>query len=357
MEPDERLSYCIARNGKGTLFLYGNKHASNLVIMCPGFPDDQYSFSPLARQLATECDGLVGIMCLPGYENKGVGDNNDSNSNDMDNGYSFAEWRGAMREAVRVLRKHSTNQAAKLFGVFHDWGCLLGLQYTNQCIAEESSHQPQASMMMMIPDKIVLLDVLMGPHPKTKMEYYSKNTGWLGSISGTSLVNKLYTAAAIATYQLTSAYCWWLHRFVSKLLAGACFAVAKQLAWALALAPASVADWTYLANMLQTTPSRIIAMSYPYYYLWKGILTGNARTVLRFTYLPLDLQRTPILYLYGTDKNFQLHDAYGFQCLKREAADQNGRCKVVEVSNAGHWLHHQQPNVCLEHIRDFLRQV
>ena len=407
-EPDDKLPYPIARDGTGTLFLYygvnnndnnnnKKKNAANLVIMCPGFPDDQYSFSSLARQLAMNCDCMVGVMCLPGYENnkeqKGHNNNRQGSPDKLDNNdvdddddgydthcYSFAEWRSAMREAIKVLRKHSTNKAAKLVGMFHDWGCLLGLQYTNQCIAEEAheqqthhhqhqQQQQQASSSLLIPDKIVLLDVLMGPHPKTRLEYYSSkhaDTGLLSSVSGTSFLNKLYTAWAIASYQFSSAFCWWLHHYISKWVARIFFTAATPLTQALSIFPVSPPDWDYYLSdiMIRKSPDRIIGMAYPYYYLWKGVLTGHARTVLRFLYLPLDLKRTPILYLYGMDKNFHLHNAHGFECLQRETTstttttttDKNHRrCNIVGVHNAGHWLHHQQPDVCLKHIRDFLQ--
>lgn len=105
----------------------------------------------------------------------------------------------------------------------------------------------------------------------------------------------------------------------------------------------------------QTSLAHILYMAYPYYYTWKAILCNSSE--LSGFCMPLDLQQTPILYMYGADKNIHFHDATSLallhMLLQQEEAE-GRQSKAIEVTNAGHWLYVQQEDVCFHEIVKFL---
>jgi hypothetical protein len=54
----------------GAIFFFGEADSPNLALCCAGFPDDQDHFLPFASRLASEAKCLVGVACLPGYDNR-----------------------------------------------------------------------------------------------------------------------------------------------------------------------------------------------------------------------------------------------------------------------------------------------
>ena len=160
MKPTVIQRYPIPHNGEGSLHLFGPADATQLVIMCPGFPDDHRAFTPLAHRLSQEPSCLVGVICLPGYEYCCDSDTS-MKINRAPDGYSFEDWVASLREAVKTLLTYSSKprSSVKLTGVFHDWGVTCGLQYANQ-LSEEAAKD-------LTLDQIVILDVLPMPHPTT----------------------------------------------------------------------------------------------------------------------------------------------------------------------------------------------
>ena len=79
--------------------------------------------------------------------------------------------------------------------------------------------------------------------------------------------------------------------------------------------------------------------------LAKEILPGN--------HLPLDLCQTPVLFLYGANKNAPLHDAQSVALLQNEYAT-GRKSNAICFECAGHWLYLQEPEACFEHVKDFI---
>jgi pimeloyl-ACP methyl ester carboxylesterase len=93
-------------------------------------------------------------------------------------------------------------------------------------------------------------------------------------------------------------------------------------------------------------------MCYPYYYMFRCFLRG---TGFEDIHLPLDLKSTPILYIYGTEKNVMFHDKISLAIMEREERECRSECRVVAVEGAGHWMYVQKLEVCLEEIKRFIQ--
>jgi pimeloyl-ACP methyl ester carboxylesterase len=334
--PCTTISYPIPHDESGgTLLVYGKQTGStHLILMCAGFPDDHSAFQPLAMEIAVSLSHcLVGVACLPGYDNR---PEMPWKKKMWKEGYSFDDWVSCLREAVKTLRRYSTsNNQAKLTLCLHDWGCVAGLQFTNQSIKDAASD--------LIPDQLIILDVLLGPHPKTVDK----------PCPVTSKLTTIYTGVATASYWVSLATTWLLQRYVSSYLAGAYFALAYAVLFILRLTPGGAVDSVYLQTK-SFDFFHLMYMAYPYFYVCKAILTNNP---LRGAFLPFDLKRTPILYLYGTAKNFHFHDPVGLELLERESQQEGHRSRVVPIRKGGHWFYHQEPQQCLEHIQAFVNEL
>ena len=158
--PLPRIEDCCYQ---GSLKVFGTQDSKHLIIMCAGYPDNQSSFSTIASRLASECNCLVGVTCLPGYD--------DTIPIDAypQEGYNFADWPVSLREAVKCLRTHSTQPTDQttFTAVFHDWGVLAGCMYTNQCLAETNKDENSTSDDMYTPDRVVFVDLLPFPGRNT----------------------------------------------------------------------------------------------------------------------------------------------------------------------------------------------
>ena len=304
----------------GTLFLIGKPNAPRMVLMCAGFPDDHSAFLSLAERLA-EKDCLVGVACLPGYDKIGCID-----------GYSFQDWVFCMQEAAKALRTNSTATDPKFSGIFHDWGCAAGELFTTRAIANNE----------LIPDEIILFDVCIKPHPDTDTKNLELEV---------SMGSALYSLAVVLAYQSILAVSFLLQRYISKRLAVLQYLIGfKIIAW-LNLVPLCNVDNPYLQKKLESMDiNHLMYMAYPYYYFWKSVFSPQ---VLQDFHLPLDLKKTPVLYMYGADKNIHFHDPASVALLQQEEA-QGHRSKVVKVDNAGHWVYIQQEDVCFQEISKFL---
>jgi hypothetical protein len=142
--PRKIVSYPIPGDSKkgGALFIYGDEKAKNIAFISPGFPDDHGVFLPFASRLASETDTLVGVTCLPGYD-----DREDKrwieHKRQKPDGYTFEEAAAALREAAKALFAESACPSKpKITGIFHDWGSLVGNIWAKQAMAENSSSQP-----------------------------------------------------------------------------------------------------------------------------------------------------------------------------------------------------------------------
>jgi len=305
----------------GTLFLIGKPDAPRIVLMCAGFPDNHSAFMSLAERLADK-NCFVGVACLPGYDKMGWKD-----------GYTFQDWVYCLQEAAKALRgKSTTVTPAKFTGIFHDWGCVAGEMFTSRAIANGD----------LIPDELILFDVCVKPHPDADTS---------NLVLEESILGALYSFAVVFAYQIILAISFVLQRYISKHLAVLAYVVGFKIIGWLHLVPLGDADNSYVLKRLETMDRHHLTyMAYPYFYFWKAVLTPQD---LQTCHLPLDLQKTPVMYLYGADKNINFHDPPSVALLQEEAK-KGHRSKVVKVESAGHWLYAQQEDVCFEEISKFL---
>lgn len=366
-----QYSFCTKNNGthqgatvEGVLYLFGHDDddeaaaAPHLVLLCAGYPDDETVFFPFAARIATDADHLVGVMALPGFGSR-------EGSSD---GYSFVEWRSAVRAAVRALCDHSTHPEPSLTGIFHDWGCLAGLMYTNHALGiggdKDDKTITEASMRSTrvhddvvktrVPDQLVLFDVLLGPHRDDD----KKNIGrTLNNEASPSWSQKLWTLVGVTTYQLVMAQTWLLHRYVHRVVAflysGLCTTLVLM---PLRLVPLTLAD--YLHVWCPGTLGKALELpryAFPYYHAWKAVLRGRVSQTFPGAHLPAS-GSIPILYLYGDSKPFPLHAPRGLDTLLEEDC-RHARSRVVRVEKAGHWLYLQRPDVCWAHVKHFLGEL
>ncbi len=131
-QPRKIVTYPISGDEKGgALYIFGDSTSSRIAIMSAGFPDDQSIFCPLASRLAKETGTLVGVTCIPGFDDR----EDKSWTTHKKEGYTWDEMVHAFREAVKVLRSESTFSSTKtsektkaeLVGIFHDWAVVPGL--------------------------------------------------------------------------------------------------------------------------------------------------------------------------------------------------------------------------------------
>lgn len=323
-QPRKIAHYPIAKDETGgSLFLYGETNAANIVLLCTGFPDDHETLLPLASRLAKEANCLTGVMCLPGYDER---EDRPWTSWNKD-GYKFSDFSSAAKEAVKVLRKESVNESAKLCGIFHDWGIAVGTTYTNLVIEEGSSS--------LIPKKIVYLDVLPNAHPEHETTM---------SVPKTTLFETVTTWS----YRYILALAFFTQRYISKALAPLTF-LGFGVLGLFGLTPTlAIDDETNKSRKKPLDPHRLCYMAYPYF----NVLFGRD-PMAKYMTLHKDLKSLPVLYMYGLQKRIMFHDKKALCVLKEE--EKNGsHSKVKAVSGAGHWLHLHQPDFCTDTIKSFL---
>ncbi|KAL3902681.1 MAG: hypothetical protein SGILL_010739 [Bacillariaceae sp.] len=303
--------------------------------MSAGYPDSQQAFTPMAKRLASSSECLVGITCPPGYD-----DALDVTAYPKE-GFTFEDWIPTLREAVKALRKYSQKSVEQttLTGIFHDWGVVMGCMYANQVVEEKDLKL----------DRIVIYDVLLPPHRKCKdwdrtKKYENKS---------------LWNYCCFMIYQLFLAGAFLCNRYLPKYLTLVYYMVGSAFMQLLGTFPVSQSDTEYIEASLNvremSTLHRIWYMSYPYFQFWKHVFTGNMRDLYRQLSLPQDLVETPVLYLYGASKRYDLGDANAVELLKQQEQTEGRHSRVLEVKNAGHWLYYQQPDICFNAMQKFFQ--
>lgn len=349
--PNKIITYPIGDDPiGGALYLYGNINASNIAICCAGYPDDHTCFQPFADQLAKRANCFVGVTCLPGYDDR---DDHPYTVNKND-GYTFEEWTDAMQTAIKILRDISTNPNAKLTGIFHDWGVVAGMTYTNRSLRENEINKTNNSNKY-CPNQVVIFDVLGPPHPDTPNKPITVKP-------------TIYEIVVEISYRIILATSFALRKYISKYFAQLYFIPNMIGLSILRLQPSKDVD-TKLVRKKSISLDRMIYMAYPYYNLMKTILTNTVKDVFIDLCLPKNLQKTPILYMYGLEKRIHFHDKCSIQILQREQEKQEKqkqkdkkknhqhRSKVIAVENAGHWLYIQQFELCLKEVIQFVQDA
>jgi pimeloyl-ACP methyl ester carboxylesterase len=327
MVEEQVIAYAIpGHDDGGRLVCYGNKDAKRIVFFCGGWPDDCSVFSPLAQRLAASNSNLLcGVTCLPGYDYT-------THSEYRRSAFSTSEVNSSLREACKVLRTTvSTNANAQLTGIFHDWGCVFGAMLVNRVHKDTPRYF----------SSLVYFDILPPLH---------------NSLGVKRSVN-IKQAVCVTFYTSLFAVCHGIQRYLSFYLAAPILAVGFGLLNVLGLFPTRRVDGLTFRSTQQPklTPRRIMYMQYPYFNVYKALLMGERRTMAGFC-LPVSLQETPVMYLYGLDKNLQFHNDNMLAWLIQEAAREGSSSKVISVPSAGHWLYLQQADVCYEAVQEFLSQ-
>ena len=314
----------------GALFVFGDANSAEIVLMCAGFPDDHEIFVPLANRLANEGGYLVGVTCLPGFDDR----EDFPYTRHKKEGYTCGEMVASMREATKAVRNESTYSdgkggQAKLTGIYHDWGVIPGLILTNRCIQEKND--------MLSPDRVVLFDVLGPPHPSRLKDM-------------PDVPNKTYYEVIVTwTYRVIMAIAFSIRLYISKILALIFAGLALTILGLLRLSPTYEIDAKVIQSRRHPIKfDRLIYMAYPYAAMFRGRIEGFS--------LPKDLVKTPVLYMYGTKKRIMFHDKRALMVLERE--ERKGRMsKAISVEDAGHWLYLQQPDICFEEVVKFIRDA
>jgi len=329
--PRKIVSYSIADDETGgALFLYGNPDSTRIAIFSAGYPDDHKNGQVFCSRLATEHKMLIGLMCMPGYDDRPE----KPWKTHKKGGYMFTEMVAAVREGVKALRSESTNNDAKLTGIFHDWGVFPGLIWANRSLEDELTDSP---------DDLVLFDVLGEPHKahKNDLPFAEKKT--------------LYENIVTYTYRIILAIAFALQLHISQVLASIWFVFGMISLKIFKLSPTrKIDEEVFESGEKPIELKRLIYMAYPYYNVFKAMFTHQESNILSECSLTKDLKKTPILYLYGAEKNIMFHDNTAVKVLERETSEKRSKSNAIAVENAGHWLYIQQPDVCLDAIKIFL---
>ena len=89
--------------------------------------------------------------------------------------------------------------------------------------------------------------------------------------------------------------------------------------------------------------------------MFTSVFTCNVKA-FKYASMPMDLKRTPLLYLYGTEKRVQFHGDICVKVLEREEKEGRSLSKVVAVEDAGHYLYVQKFDVCFDEVETFLHK-
>ena len=292
---------------------------------------------PLASRLASEMNCLVGVMALPGYDDR---PEKPWTSHPAE-GYTFNEWANAVRDAVKALKGYSISKSTpkKLTGIFHDWGVVAGLMHTNQALESESDKDTTAV------DQMVLFDVLLDAHPETPgIESVV--------VPRKSFFRRIYDTVTTLSYRILFANVYFTQRFVSKHLARLKMGLGLTSLRALGLIPSRPVDepaW----KEYPVDPNRLMYMTYPYFGLFRSIVFGKMHRDFRGAHPPINLRKTPVLYMYGLDKNIMFHPDSSVALLQQENKNGN-KSNAIAIEDAGHWLYLQKADQCFGEIKRFM---
>mmetsp|Transcript_35794 Transcript_35794/g.75374 ORF Transcript_35794/g.75374 Transcript_35794/m.75374 type:complete len:346 (-) Transcript_35794:285-1322(-) len=335
--PRKIVHYPIPGDAKGgALLLYGSENAKHMALMSAGFPNDHNVFVPFAFRLAKEADTLVGLTCLPGYDDRKDKPWVDHKKNKRD-GYSLDEMAICVGEAAKALRAESTCPTkAKFTGIFHDWGVVAGSLWSNRAIADGSD---------ILPDDLVYFDVLAPPHPSTP------------DLPADDAIPSFGRLLVRHFYQYVLAFSFAAQRYIGDRLA-IMILLGGMIPTALGLRLASKHDEGARKMLGSPNISHLIYMGYPYYHM---IFSTSIMNVVRWKIhkiytMPQDLSKVPVLYMYGTEKATKFHTDQSVKVLQREQDEKRGKSKAVAVDGAGHWLYKQKADECFNCVVEFMKE-
>jgi len=330
-EPNKVVYYPIAGSPLGgALYLFGSSSAKSIALLSAGYPDDHEVFLPFASRLAKETDTFIGVTCLPGYH-----DREDLPWTEYKkDGFTFDEMTNAVREAMKSLRLHSTYlDKPKIIGIFHDWGVMPGCVWANR--AKEDN--------LNVPDELILFDVLPPPHPETK--------------GGIPKARKptMYALMITLVYRVIFASSFLAQRYLGNAVATFVFLVGVIFLKLLRLSPTyDIDSKVFDARKTPVKIGRMIYMAYPYVRMFQAMFSGKG---FEDYTLPKDLNRMPVLYMYGTEKRVMFHDERSTKLLEREHNEGRSKTNSIAVDDAGHYLYTdvQKLDYCLDCVKEFIK--
>ena len=381
-EPNKKIPYPIAHDDKGgSLFIYDGSSSSStmkhddrstsaqkrVVLCCPGFPDDHAAFIPLASRLAQEEGCCVGVICLPGFDDRPEEDK--PWTDHWKDGYTMEEMVLAFQEGAKALLQEATSDSALTATkrraetidytvILHDWGVPVGMIQINRAVEAEKTNSPSSAELpprhhvSLVPNQVVIMDLGLPFHPDDKGKPKLRSPLWPDDLKFD--FSSLYVVTTEILYRLLFITMFVLQRYVSRVLAILVFAVGSQITIVTGLVPSKRID-NQLIRDRKPNPLRLAYMSYPYCNVAKTLVAGKRRDVEHHATLPV-LDAMPVLFLYGLEKNIMFHDDKLIDCLK-DIETQGGRSRSVAVDQGGHWFHLQQPETTYRVIRKFLLQV
>lgn len=253
------------------------------LIFLSGFPDNELSgWGPVLELLKSKY--YIITLCMP--------QNETISKTRRPWGYDFPELLEMINNTIE-----SATTAESFNFVTHDWGAVLGYCYENKY-----PHRVK---------NLVTLDI-----------------GILKKLSP-------YQALVIAIYQI-----WFAVSYIISQLFGVTLG---NISFFLFFGFAKL--FPFLTPTPYDKPSRPrkdinVEMCYPYFYFWKGILTGRK--------LDANFPNCPLLYMYGTKKSILFHDS-GF--IKK--IESTPKCRQRSF-NTGHWIMLSEPQEVAKEIETFL---
>jgi len=274
-----------------------------------------------AQKLADEgC--LVGVACMPEFDTDGRA------PLQRVAGYTFDEAAMCFGQGVEALRMESTTARAPLTLILHDWGVAPGIIWTNRCLA--------AADPVVSPAQLVCFDVLPAVDNKGGVP--------AGADSYRELAIHLNYRGLLATSFLLS-------RVVGKVASvflglGAAINFGFLGRW---LNPVGALDGEEGKGGSIKDIFALPRLCYPYYHMFREALLGGA-LIDEFRMPPLT--KIPMLYMYGREKNTMFHTQAALDYIDRSEGSEQ-----VGIANAGHWVYHQQRDMCFEKVRSFVSKL
>lgn len=288
--------------------------------------------------MSEDTDSFVGVTTLPGYHGP--------IDQFKKEGFTYDEMEAAIREAAKMLKQQSTYEKEgnmekkktplKTVGIFHDWGVAPGSMWANRLMEDDENRAL----------KLVLFDVLLGPHPS-----------YTGKIPPPNECGKasFYQNIIDISYKSVLGSGFLLQRYLPGPLAKFIFALEMTLLSLFRLSPTLAIDQkVFEARKTPLELDRMMFMAYPYVeYFQRMFFKGfDVESVS----IPKDLKKTPVLYMYGTAKRMMFHDYRSLRILEREEEEKRSKTKAIAVKGAGHWLYSetQKFDFCLESVKKFI---
>mmetsp|Transcript_9284 Transcript_9284/g.19468 ORF Transcript_9284/g.19468 Transcript_9284/m.19468 type:complete len:374 (+) Transcript_9284:140-1261(+) len=338
-KPEKVVPY-VCKPENGALMLFGDTSSPRIALVCAGFADDHTVFLPFAKSLSESLDVLVGVMCLPGYDDRP--EDEVPWTAHQKEGYSFDEMTATIREGAKALIEASTcdNGKPEFTGIFHDWAVFPGTKFSRNLEAEAEAGDPSAALLK--PDKIVFVDVLLAPPEGATDIPENVATPTIMELICTTLYKIILAVGFVLQ--------WKVHPAVGAAVALPCFLSLEIFG----LGPLHDFDIKYPQALYEKPMglSRILYMAYPYWNLLVSMASGTIDRNGEAHHG--DWKAMPILYLYGRKKKTNFHNFATLAMLEREEAEGLSLSKVVAMEEVGHYLYLQKPKEFRDHVVGFM---